>query len=209
MKAGWAKQDSDSALHVCSITPGSKKLRICNCPICKHPDLGGKVLPMSKRMIFSLLTVLAVSLSTGCCGHDWRIGIYRDNSCCNNACCNAATPCQSCAGDPGFCSWYPCKHLFRGLHHLGGLFTCYGCGGNYWGNGDASSSWAPISNSPVYEGNLEPIPTPSDNLKRAPKDTPKDNGAGKTIQQTSYRVDRKPSPVACNCATSLVCDCPK
>lgn len=163
---------------------------------------------MSKQMICSLLTVLAVSLSTGCCGHDWRIGIYKDNSGCNNAHCNAATPCQSCAGDLG--SWYPSKHLFRGLHHLGGLFTCYGCGGNYWGcgdnywgNGGASSSWAPTSNAPAYEGNLEPIPTPTESLKPAPKN----NGTGKTIQQTSYRIDHE--PVACHCPQPIACACPK
>ncbi len=146
---------------------------------------------MSKRIFFSLLALLAVSISSSGCGNSWRIGVYQDPSYDETA---VAAPYND------FGDWSPGRHLYRGMHHLAGLFTCYGCGGNYWGcedgcNGDQGSPWTPLSDSMPYNGSVEPIPTPTE----APKPVPKKTDSTKTIRQTSYRANQNTSQPACNC----------
>jgi hypothetical protein len=146
---------------------------------------------MSKRIFFSLLALLAVSLSSGGCGHGWRVGVYQDPSYDETT---VATPYD------GFGDWYPGMHLHHGIHHLAGLFTCYGCGGNYWSckdgcNGGQGSFGTPLPHSTPYNGNVEPIPTPTE----APKPVPEKTDSTKTIRQTSYRANQNTSQPACNC----------
>lgn len=135
---------------------------------------------MSKQMIFCGLATLAISMSIGCCGPHWRIGIWKETEC---SAAVAEVPCEDSYEQPGFSIWYPGKHVIRGLNHFCGLFTCYGCGGNHWcddGCGPCGGiGWTSVPNAIPYESSLEPVPT----SRADPTPVPEKTSAEKPVQQ--------------------------
>lgn len=141
---------------------------------------------MQRNTLFlSFLWVVAL-VHFGGCGPHWRVGVWRETSTA------VATPaaCSDCGqvschgGCTGhaFTTWYPGKHLFRGFHHVCGLFTCSGCGGNYWGCGGCNACsggvWNPFDGGVSVENQLEPIPAPTNKASSAGETKPPAAGNG-------------------------------